>query len=73
MALSEEDKKEMVSLMAEGMAAGLTKFRSDTEEAAAKAQALKQEEDAKKEGTKGGGGNDKGNDGFSFGRFLLGG
>lgn len=38
MALSADDRKEMVELMAEGMAQGLAKFRSDAEEAAAKAK-----------------------------------
>jgi hypothetical protein len=52
MALSDEDKKEFLELMGQGVAAGLTLFRSQQEEAAAKDQAGK--DDTGKEGGKSG-------------------
>jgi len=63
MALSDEDKKEMTSLFAAGVAEGLALFRSKAEEEAAKNQPPKEEV------KKGGNGDD---DGFSFAGFLLG-
>jgi len=62
MALSEEDKKEMIGLMAEGMAQGIALFRSKTEEELAKNPP--QPADKPKDG---GTSND-----FSFAGFLLG-
>lgn len=63
MALSDEDKKEMTSLFAAGVAEGLALFRSKAEEEAAK----NPPQDTPKE--KGKTGDD---DGFSFAGFLLG-
>jgi len=66
MAMKDEDKAELISVMSAAFVEGLKTFRSETEEAAAKAQ---QEETEKK--------NDSGNngdtkDGFSFRGFILG-
>lgn len=67
MAMSDDDKKAMTEVFAAGVAAGLAKFRSDTEEAEAKKQKETPEEKPKEK--KDGNGGDGG---FSFAGFFLG-
>ena len=63
MAMSEEERKEHKTMLAEAFAEGLALFRSQAEEEAAKNQPVKEET------KKGGNGDD---DGFSLAGFLLG-
>jgi len=67
LALSEDDRKEMVGLLAEAFSEGIKKFRSDEEEAAAKNDVKNSKEDKA-------GKSDSGNSGsgFSLAGFLLG-
>lgn len=60
MALSEDDKKELVNLMGDGFIAGLKKYRAEVEEAEAKANAEK------------GGDNKESSDDDNGGQFNLG-
>jgi len=63
MAMSEEERKEHKTMLAEAFAEGLALFRSQAEEEAAKNQPPVDDKGKK-------GGND--DDGFSFAGFLLG-
>jgi hypothetical protein len=68
MALTDDEKKELRTTMAEGIAEGLALFRSKSEEEAAKLGQGKQPETGKKEGENG----DSNGGGLDLPGFLLG-